>query len=201
MVLTPWDERPLSADQVMGRVATGAMNLPGVLSFPMSPSTLGRSTSSRPVQLVIGGSRHEEVGEWQAQVIAAGSELPELRGLLGTYRPTQPQLRVEVDRERAADLGVSVSVVGRTLETMLGSARRHDLRGSRRRIRSRPAGRGEPARLAHRPDEPLRAIGSDGCIDSALEPRPLARAGRRGKASTLQPAAGGDDRGQPGTRE
>lgn len=123
MVLTAWDERELSASQIMQRVAMGAAALPGVVSFPMSPSTLGRSSSSRPVQLVIGGSRHEEIGEWQEQVIDAASEIPEIRGLLGTYRPTQPQLRVEVDRDRAADLGVSVSVVGRTLETMLGSSR------------------------------------------------------------------------------
>jgi multidrug efflux pump len=123
MVLTPWDERPLSADAIMGRVAAGAMGLPGVSSFPINPSTLGRSTSSRPVQLVLGGSRHEEVGEWQTQLIAAATELPQLMGLLGTYRPTQPQLRIEVDRERAADLGVPVSVIGRTLETMLGSSR------------------------------------------------------------------------------
>lgn len=122
MVLTKWDERELSANQIMSRIALGAVKLPGVVSFPMSPSTLGKSTSSRPVQLVLGGSRHDEVGEWQARVIAAANEIPELSGLLGTYRPTQPQLRIEVDRERAADLGVSVSVIGRTLETMLGSS-------------------------------------------------------------------------------
>ncbi|HKK53571.1 MAG TPA: efflux RND transporter permease subunit [Myxococcota bacterium] len=123
MVLTAWDEREASAETVMGRVAAGAAKLPGVVAFPMTPSTLGRSSSGRPVQLVIGGSRHEEVGAWQAEVLAAASALPELRGLLGTYRPTQPQLRVEVDRDRAADLGVPVSVIGRTLETMLGSSR------------------------------------------------------------------------------
>ncbi len=123
MVLAPWDERDVSADSVMARVSEGSTRLPGVIAFPLSPSTLGRSSSSRPVQLVIGGSRHEEVGEWQAEVLEAASQLPELRGLLGSYRPTQPQLRVEVDRDRAADLGVPVAVVGRTLETMLGSSR------------------------------------------------------------------------------
>lgn len=123
MVLAPWDEREVSADSVMARVSEGSSRLPGVISFPLSPSTLGRSSSSRPVQLVIGGSRHEEVGEWQAEVLEAASELPELLGVMGTYRPTQPQLRVEVDRDRAADLGVPVAVVGRTLETMLGSSR------------------------------------------------------------------------------
>ncbi|MBW2501041.1 MAG: efflux RND transporter permease subunit, partial [Deltaproteobacteria bacterium] len=123
MVLTPWGERSLSADQIMARVAAGASQLPGVVSFPVAPGSLGRSGSSRPVQLVIGGPRHEEVGAWQSQVISAARDIPEVRGLLGTYRPTQPQLRVVVDRDRAADLGVPVSVVGRTLETMLGSAR------------------------------------------------------------------------------
>jgi multidrug efflux pump len=123
MVLQPWDERELSASAVMQQVTLGASDLAGVVSFPRSPSTLGRSSSARPVQLVLGGSRHDEVGEWQAKVMAAASDIPEITGLLGTYRPTQPQLRVEVDRERAADLGVSVEVIGRTLETMLGSSR------------------------------------------------------------------------------
>jgi multidrug efflux pump len=123
MVLEPWDEREESVFKLMERVSMGAAALPGVVSFPRSPSTLGRSTSSRPVQLVLGGSRHDEVGEWQTQVIDAARGVGEVRGLLGTYRPTQPQLRVEVDRERAADLGVSVEVIGRTLETMLGSLR------------------------------------------------------------------------------
>jgi multidrug efflux pump len=123
MVLAPWDEREVSADSVMARVSEGSTRLPGVIAFPLSPSTLGRSSSSRPVQLVIGGSRHDEVGEWQEAVLEAASQLPELRGVMGTYRPTQPQLRVEVDRDRAADLGVPVAVVGRTLETMLGSSR------------------------------------------------------------------------------
>ncbi|MCA9502232.1 MAG: efflux RND transporter permease subunit [Spirochaetaceae bacterium] len=123
-VMAPWGERDVTVDEVMGRVAAEASAIPGVIAFPISPSTLGRSTSSRPVQLVVGGSRHEEVGAWQEQVIAEASErVPSVRGLLGSYRPTQPQLRVEVDRDRAADLGVAVAVVGRTLETMLGSAR------------------------------------------------------------------------------
>src|SRR5690554_6547745 len=37
------------------------------------------------------------------------------------YKETRPQMRVEIDRARAADLGVSVQEIGRTLETMMGS--------------------------------------------------------------------------------
>ncbi len=106
MVLKAWGERDLSAIQVIEQVTAGASELPGVLAFPRSPSTLGRSTSSRPVRFVLGGSRHDEIGQWQADMMVAASGIPELRGLTGTYRPTQPQLRVVVDRERAAHLGV-----------------------------------------------------------------------------------------------
>ena len=51
----------------------------------------------------------------------ARKELPRLLALEGDFKPTRPQLRVEIDRDRAADLGVSVATIGRTLETMLGS--------------------------------------------------------------------------------
>ncbi|MEJ2320778.1 MAG: efflux RND transporter permease subunit, partial [Gammaproteobacteria bacterium] len=42
-------------------------------------------------------------------------------GIDWDYKETKPQLRVEIDYDRAADLGVKVGVIGRTLETMLGS--------------------------------------------------------------------------------
>src|SRR5690606_3943063 len=37
------------------------------------------------------------------------------------YKERKPQMRIQVNRERAAALGVSLTAIGRTLETMLGS--------------------------------------------------------------------------------
>src|SRR3546814_7496564 len=37
------------------------------------------------------------------------------------YKETRPQMRVRIDRARASDLGVSVTDIGRALETMMGS--------------------------------------------------------------------------------
>jgi len=51
------------------------------------------------------------------------AENPGLVGLDWDYKESKPQLRVEVDYDRAADLGVTVGTIGRTLETMLGSRR------------------------------------------------------------------------------
>ncbi len=41
--------------------------------------------------------------------------------MLSNYEERKPQVRVTVDRDRAADLGISLQTVGRTLETVLGS--------------------------------------------------------------------------------
>ena len=46
---------------------------------------------------------------------------PGLTAINWDYKETKPQLRVAIDYERAADLGVKVGTIGRTLETMLGS--------------------------------------------------------------------------------
>ena len=45
------------------------------------------------------------------------------KGLDWDYKETKPQLRVLIDYDRAADLGVTIGEIGRTLETMLGSRR------------------------------------------------------------------------------
>ena len=37
------------------------------------------------------------------------------------YKQTRPELKVEIDRDRAGDLGVSVEEIGRTLEALLGA--------------------------------------------------------------------------------
>jgi multidrug efflux pump len=121
VVLTDWDERERSAEQIAGSLMVGFAGIPGVQAFPILPGGLGQQGSGRPVQLVIGGSSYEEISRWQDLVLARARELPGLIALEGDFKPTRPQLRVEIDRDRAADLGVSVETIGRTLETVLGS--------------------------------------------------------------------------------
>ena len=123
MVLELWNKRSESLHSLMNEVSRKGNQIPGVLVFPIAFGGLGQSRSAQPVQLVIGGANHEEVGAWQEEVLAAVTNEASLVGVQGDYRPTQPQLRVEVDRSRAADMGVAVESIGRTLETMIGSSR------------------------------------------------------------------------------
>jgi multidrug efflux pump len=71
--------------------------------------------------LVLGGSSYEELVKWRDIVLERASENPGLVNLDSDYYERKPQMDVAIDRNRAADLGVSLESVGRTLETMMGS--------------------------------------------------------------------------------
>lgn len=79
----------------------------------------------RPVQFVIaGGESYEQLAEWRDILLAEIEKSnPGLIGIDWDYKETQPQLEVSIDYDRAAELGVTVENIGRTLETMLGSRR------------------------------------------------------------------------------
>ncbi len=121
VVLAPWDERERSADQIAQSVRTELGKIPGARSFVGVPGGLVRGGGSSPVQVVIGGTDYAELVQWRDLLMQRMQENPGLSNVQSNYEERKPELRVAVDRDRAADLGVSLQVVGRTLETVLGS--------------------------------------------------------------------------------
>ncbi|HTE42625.1 MAG TPA: efflux RND transporter permease subunit, partial [Steroidobacteraceae bacterium] len=121
LVLVDWHERDRSARQVADAIMAETRKLPGVRVNIAMPSSLGRRGSNRPVEAVIGGPDYESLSKWTGQLIASARENPGLESVDTNYKERKPQLRVSIDRDRAADMGVSLQTVGRTLETVLGS--------------------------------------------------------------------------------
>jgi multidrug efflux pump len=98
-------------------------DLPGVRVFPVMRSGFG-ALVQKPVQFVIGGGDYEQLAQWRDTLVAKINEHnPGLTGLDWDYKETKPQLRVLIDYDRAAELGVTIGNIGRTLETQLGSRR------------------------------------------------------------------------------
>ncbi len=120
--LRPWGERD-SAWDLMGRVTKMLADLPGVRAFPVMRQGFGGGIQ-KPVQFVLGGGTYEQLAEWRDTIVQKVNEAnPGFVGLDWDYKETKPQIRVQIHYDRAADLGVSVETIGRTLETMLGSRR------------------------------------------------------------------------------
>lgn len=119
VVLKPWEERAKTGDQVMAEIQAMMADIPGVLIYSYMRKPLGKS-SAQPLEMVIGGDTYEELSQWSDIMLKAAYENPKLLRPVIDLKETQPQLHIQVDRQRAADLGVSVGNIGRTLETMLG---------------------------------------------------------------------------------
>jgi multidrug efflux pump len=121
-VLNDWDQRR-SAWAIMDEVRAKLAGLPGVRAFPVMRQGFGASIQ-KPLQFVIGGGTYPELAQWRDTLLAQIEvNNPGLTGIDWDYKETKPQLQVKIDYERAAELGVTVGNVGRTLETMLGSRR------------------------------------------------------------------------------
>jgi multidrug efflux pump len=121
-VLDDWHSRR-SAWEIMADVRKRLADLPGVRAFPVMRQGFG-ARIQKPVQFVIGGGTYAELVTWRdilLEQIRASN--PGLKGVDWDYKETKPQLQVSIDYDRAADLGVTVGEIGRTMETMLGSRR------------------------------------------------------------------------------
>lgn len=121
-VLNDWDKRR-SAWDIMGDVRGRLAGLPGVRAFPVMRQGFGASIQ-KPFQFVIGGGTYAQLAQWRDTLLEKLKEdNPGLIGIDWDYKETKPQIQVNIDYDRAAELGVTVGNIGRTLETMLGSRR------------------------------------------------------------------------------
>ncbi len=124
MVFSPlqvWSQRNRSANEIVMGWNRQLSQLPGVQSFAYAPGAWSLGQSSRPLAIVLGGVDYDELAEWRDIVLREAQKLPGLSNIQSDYRERKPKIDVRIDRDRAADLGVSLSNIGRTLETILGS--------------------------------------------------------------------------------
>ncbi len=120
--LEDWSTRTTPTDQVVADLRAQFAELPGVQVRASVPGGLVGSRGQR-YQLVLGGPDYAELAQWRDRMLARMEQNPGIMDPDSDYKETRPQMRVEINRARAADLGVSVTEIGRTLETMMGSRR------------------------------------------------------------------------------
>lgn len=119
LVLNDWGKRR-SAWEIMDEIRVKLADLPGVKNFIVMRQGLTRGLQ-KPVQFVIGGPTYEELAGWRDRLLAEIAKNPKLIGVDYDYKETKPQLRVNINQNRAGDLGVSIQNIGRALESLLGS--------------------------------------------------------------------------------
>ncbi len=121
-LLTHWNDREKSAFEIAAEAREKLVHLPGVDIRVVTPGGLGvRGGGDRPIAVVLGGGTYEGLKKRRDELLEWMDRSPMFVGFDSDYEERQPQMRIQVDRSRAAALGVSLTSIGRTLETMLGS--------------------------------------------------------------------------------
>jgi hydrophobe/amphiphile efflux-1 (HAE1) family protein len=124
ITLLPWEERKTTAPQLAGEVSKAGMGLTDGIAFAFNPPPIrGLGTASGFEVYVQGRTEPDpkKLAAVIAEFMAGLSQHPQLAGINTFFRPTVPQLLVEVDRERAISLGVPVSDVFDALQSTMGS--------------------------------------------------------------------------------
>jgi len=112
-------DRERKQQDIVAQMFPRLFGIPGVLAFLVNPPALGNFSSSN-VEYVLQADSYEELGQAVGTMMAKAGELGYLINLDSDLRLNKPELQIEIDRERASGLGVSVTDIGTTLETYLG---------------------------------------------------------------------------------
>jgi multidrug efflux pump len=116
-----WAERDRKTVEMIRQIQPRMASIPGVLAFPNAPPSLGQSIRDRPVSFVVTSSdSYDAMGRTVGLIVADVMKNPNFLGVDTDLRLNKPELSITVNRERAADMGVSVEAIGRAIETMMG---------------------------------------------------------------------------------
>ena len=119
--LKPWSERTRTQREIAESITPRMSAITGVNATIIQPPPLGRGFREVPINVVIQTTRpYAELQEMMTKLLEKARTIPGIVNPDSDLQLNTPQLRVQVDRDKAADLGVSGDALGRTLETMLG---------------------------------------------------------------------------------
>jgi multidrug efflux pump len=123
IALPDWSERTMSTQEIMGTLRQRWQDIPGLQVNMFMRSGLVRGGGGLPVQYVRGGREYAELAQWMDILIERAESSGMMTRISSVYLEKRPGLVVSVDKTRAADLGVSIQAIGRTLQTMMSESR------------------------------------------------------------------------------
>jgi hydrophobic/amphiphilic exporter-1 (mainly G- bacteria), HAE1 family len=119
MTLAPWGERERSQQAIVGQINGMVQGVIGVQAFAIQPNSLGIRGAGRGLQFAIVGNNYDRLAEQADTLIARMEEDPRFGDPQLNFDTTQPQLFVQVDRDRAADLGIEIDGLGESIQAVL----------------------------------------------------------------------------------
>ena len=121
VLLEDWSKRKRSGQAILRSAFAEISKVPGIVAFPVMPQSIRSGGVEKPVQFVLLGNSYEKLSLWKEIVKAEARKNPGLNSIEDDYEITKPELKVEINNRKAADLGISIESIGRSIETFFGS--------------------------------------------------------------------------------
>jgi HAE1 family hydrophobic/amphiphilic exporter-1 len=125
LTLKPTSQRKLSADQVVYQLQPKVSAVPGIMAYlqnpPMIPS--GSKATTSPYQFTLQSPNTGNLFKDAAAFTQKLSQIPELTGVTNDLKIDNPQVEIEIDRDKAATLGVSAYAIENALYSAYGERR------------------------------------------------------------------------------
>ncbi len=117
--LKPKAERKRSQQEIMGEIRKELRKIPGLKGFAEDVSLVGGGQRMVPIQYTIRGRDLTSLQQYSKSIVAEFSKLPGIVDVDSSLETGKPEIRVHIDRDKAADLGVNAASVAETINLLI----------------------------------------------------------------------------------
>ena len=126
--LADWSERDRSQTEIVQELNEPLAEIPGSRTNARGRGTLSFGGGGEGLEVALTGPEYDRIYESaDALATAIDTQSDILSNADISYQPTQPQLSIRIDRQRASDLGVDLEDLSQTLRAMVGGEELVDL--------------------------------------------------------------------------
>ena len=114
--LKPPSERTRSQSQIADQLSREMLDFTGVRAITTQPPTIGDRRSGQPLSYVLQAPNLEDLIKVLPEFLAEASKSPVLKQIDADLKVNRPEGIISINRKKAAELGISVEEIGRTLD-------------------------------------------------------------------------------------
>ncbi|MBP2549063.1 HAE1 family hydrophobic/amphiphilic exporter-1 [Neorhizobium galegae] len=119
ITLAPWEERSRSQDKIASDITAAAARVPALRGFAIQSNSLRIRGAGSGLQVALVGADHQSLTAAAIQLVQAMEKSSSFVTPRLDNEPTQAQLSVSIDRERASDLGIDITGLSTSMQALL----------------------------------------------------------------------------------
>ncbi len=119
LTLAEWNKRERSQNAIIAQVNGLLRQVHGVRSFIIRTNSLGIRGAGNGLQVALVGNNYQDLAEAAGELVRKLEDDQRFGKVRLSYETTQPQLSVQIDRERASDLGINIDGLAEAMQAVL----------------------------------------------------------------------------------